>query len=90
VLTIFRRFSSTAAKGINKTTMKIDFHRSLLDTFTYQTFTEVFATNKEHPELFEIFKRDFTAAQKKKRQIFALLLLHPAPACCRIVVFVIN
>jgi hypothetical protein len=29
--------------------MKIDFHRSLLDTATCQTFTEVIVTNKENP-----------------------------------------
>jgi hypothetical protein len=36
-------------KGIIKTPMKIDFHRSLLDTATCQTFTEVIVTDKEHP-----------------------------------------
>jgi hypothetical protein len=35
--------------GLIKTPMKIDFHRSLLDTATCQTFTEVIVTNKEHP-----------------------------------------
>ncbi len=36
-------------KGLIKTPMKIDFHRSLLDTATCQTFTEVIVTDKEHP-----------------------------------------
>ena len=36
-------------KGLIKTPMKIDFHRSLLDTTTCQTFTEVIVTDKEHP-----------------------------------------
>jgi hypothetical protein len=36
-------------KGVIKTPMKIDFHRSLLDTATCQTFTEVIVTDKEHP-----------------------------------------
>jgi hypothetical protein len=36
-------------EGLIKTPMKIDFHRSLLDTATCQTFTEVIVTNKEHP-----------------------------------------
>src|SRR5438094_6355795 len=36
-------------KGLIKTPMKIDHHRSLLDTATCQTFTEVIVTNKEHP-----------------------------------------
>ena len=36
-------------KGIVKTAMKIDHHRSLLDPFTCQTFTEVIVTNKEKP-----------------------------------------
>ncbi len=35
--------------GLIKTPMKIDFHRSLLDTATCQTFTEVIVTDKEHP-----------------------------------------
>ncbi len=35
--------------GLIKTPMKIDFHRSLLDTATCQSFTEVIAANKEHP-----------------------------------------
>lgn len=35
--------------GVIKTPMKIDHHRSLLDTATCQTFTEVIVTNKEHP-----------------------------------------
>src|SRR5262245_19457438 len=33
--------------GLIKTAMKIDFHRSLLDTSSCQTFTEVIVTNKE-------------------------------------------
>jgi hypothetical protein len=32
-----------------KTAMKIDHHRSLIDTSTCQTFTEVIVTNKEKP-----------------------------------------
>ncbi len=35
--------------GLIKMPMKIDFHRSLLDTASCQTFTEVIVTNKEHP-----------------------------------------
>src|SRR5204863_10012584 len=36
-------------KGLIKTPMKIDHHRSLLDTSTCQTYTEVIVTDKEHP-----------------------------------------
>jgi hypothetical protein len=36
-------------RGLIKTPMKIDFHRSLLDTATCQTFTEVIVTNKDKP-----------------------------------------
>ncbi|HEU4618272.1 MAG TPA: hypothetical protein VFV10_09535 [Gammaproteobacteria bacterium] len=36
-------------KGLIKTPMKIDHHRSLLDTATCQTFTEVIVTDKAHP-----------------------------------------
>src|SRR5882724_5213268 len=35
--------------GLIKTPMKIDHHRSLLDTATCQTFSEVIITDKEHP-----------------------------------------
>jgi hypothetical protein len=35
--------------GLIKTPMKIDFHRSLLDTATCQTFTEVIVTDKAKP-----------------------------------------
>jgi hypothetical protein len=35
--------------GKIKTPMKIDFHRSLLDVATCQTFTEVIVTDKENP-----------------------------------------
>jgi hypothetical protein len=35
--------------GLIKTPMKIDFHRSLLDPATCQTFTEVIVVDKEHP-----------------------------------------
>jgi hypothetical protein len=35
--------------GLIKTPMKMDHHRSLLDTDTCQTFTEVIVTNKEKP-----------------------------------------
>jgi hypothetical protein len=37
------------ANGVIKTAMKIDHHRSLLDTATCQTFTEAIVTNKEKP-----------------------------------------
>jgi hypothetical protein len=36
-------------KGLIRTPMKIDHHRSLLDTATCQTFTEVIVTDKERP-----------------------------------------
>jgi hypothetical protein len=36
-------------KGLIKTAMKIDHHRSLLDTSTCQSYTEVIVTDKEHP-----------------------------------------
>ncbi len=39
-------------KGLIKTPMKIDHHRSLLDTATCQTFTEAIVTDKEHPYVF--------------------------------------
>ena len=35
--------------GLIRTAMKIDFHRSLFDPSTCQTFTEVIVTNKEKP-----------------------------------------
>ena len=35
--------------GLIKTAMKIDHHRSLLDTASCQTFTEVIVTNKDKP-----------------------------------------
>ena len=35
--------------GLIKTPMKIDFHRSLIDPATCQTFTEVIVTDKENP-----------------------------------------
>jgi hypothetical protein len=37
------------SSGLINTPMKIDFHRSLLDTDTCQTFTEVIVTDKENP-----------------------------------------
>jgi len=37
------------SNGLIKTPMKIDHHRSLLDTATCQTFTEAIVTNKEKP-----------------------------------------
>jgi hypothetical protein len=40
-------------KGLIKTPMKIDHNRSLLDTSTCQTLTEVIVTNKEHPYVFD-------------------------------------
>ncbi len=40
---------SNISNGLIKTPMKIDHHRSLLDTDTCQTFTEVIVTNKEKP-----------------------------------------
>jgi hypothetical protein len=39
-------------KGLIKTPMKIDHVRSLLDTATCQTYTEVIVTDKEHPYVF--------------------------------------
>ncbi|MFC1837983.1 hypothetical protein ACFL1N_00280 [Thermodesulfobacteriota bacterium] len=36
-------------EGIWKTPLKIDFHRSLLDVVTGETFTEVIVTDKTHP-----------------------------------------
>ena len=36
-------------KGLINQPMKIDFHRSLLDTYSGQTFTEVIVTDKENP-----------------------------------------
>jgi hypothetical protein len=36
-------------KGVIRTAMKIDHHRSLFDPATCQTFTEVIVTNKEKP-----------------------------------------
>jgi hypothetical protein len=36
-------------EGLIKTAMKIDHHRSLLDTATCQTFTEVIVTDKANP-----------------------------------------
>ena len=36
-------------KGVIKTAMKIDHHRSLIDPSTCQTFTEVIVTDKEKP-----------------------------------------
>jgi hypothetical protein len=36
-------------KGLVRTPMKIDHHRSLLDTATCQTFTEVIVTSRERP-----------------------------------------
>ena len=41
--------SANINNGLIKTPMKIDHHRSLLDTTTCQTFTEVIVTDKEHP-----------------------------------------
>jgi hypothetical protein len=40
---------STMDKSILHTPMKIDFHRSLLDTVACETFTEVIVTDKAHP-----------------------------------------
>jgi len=37
------------ATGILKAPLKIDFHRSLLDTTSCETFTEVIVTDKSHP-----------------------------------------
>src|SRR5262245_3584360 len=36
-------------KGIVKSPLKIDFSRSLLDTASCETFTEVIVTDKSHP-----------------------------------------
>ena len=41
------------ANGLIKTPMKIDFHRSLIDTASCQTVTEVIVTNKEKPYVFD-------------------------------------
>jgi hypothetical protein len=41
--------SANINEGLIKTPMKIDHHRSLIDTSTCQTFTEVIVTNKEKP-----------------------------------------
>ena len=38
-------------KGLIKTAMKIDHHRSLIDPTTCQTFTEVIVTDKEKPHI---------------------------------------
>src|SRR3954469_16069509 len=40
---------ASIANGLIRTPMKIDHHRSLLDTSTCQTFTEVIVTNKDKP-----------------------------------------
>ncbi len=40
---------STLDKSILRTPLKIDFHRSLLDTSACETFTEVIVTDKAHP-----------------------------------------
>ena len=42
---------SDVSKGLITTAMKIDHHRSLVDTATCQTFTEVIVTNKEKPHV---------------------------------------
>jgi hypothetical protein len=39
------------ASGVIQKPMKIDHHRSLIDTATCQTFTEVIVTDKSHPYL---------------------------------------
>ena len=36
-------------KGVLRTPLKIDFHRSLLDTDACETFTEVIVTDANHP-----------------------------------------
>jgi hypothetical protein len=41
--------SADIGKGIIKKPMKIDFHRSLYDPYTCQTFTEVIVTNTAEP-----------------------------------------
>ncbi len=41
--------ASTMDKSVLHTPMKIDFHRSLLDTSACETFTEVIVTDKAHP-----------------------------------------
>jgi hypothetical protein len=41
--------SADINSGLIKMPMKIDFHRSLFDPATCQTFTEVIVTDKEHP-----------------------------------------
>lgn len=40
---------ATLEKSVLQVPMKIDFHRSLLDTLACETFTEVIVTDKSHP-----------------------------------------
>src|SRR5580658_11238880 len=49
-LTYIENFKTTNINdGLIKKAMKIDHHRSLLDTSTCQTFTEVIVTDKANP-----------------------------------------
>jgi hypothetical protein len=49
--------ASTPDKSILRTPMKIDFHRSLLDTSVCETFTEVIVTDKAHPYVLGVRQR---------------------------------
>ena len=46
-----------ADKSILHTPLKIDFHRSLLDTTACETFTEVIVTDKSHPYVLGVRQR---------------------------------
>jgi hypothetical protein len=41
--------ATSIGKGILQTALDVDFHRSLLDIETCETFTEMIHTNKSHP-----------------------------------------
>ncbi len=49
--------ASTLDKSILHTPLKIDFHRSLLDTSACETFTEVIVTDKTHPYVLGVRQR---------------------------------
>ncbi len=46
-----------AGRSILRTPLKIDFHRSLLDTVNCETFTEVIVTDKTHPYVLGVRQR---------------------------------
>jgi hypothetical protein len=50
-------FETTIDKGILRTPLKIDFHRSLLDVETCGTFTEIIVTDKAHPYVLGVHLR---------------------------------